>query len=569
MFNLIKVRISILALGFAFLFLPLLVFADTLGQEASFNIDSSYDLRGREETVGSLQKIGDQSYFYVDREWWRGLTAAKRISLEVAIHDLAAEFDRKIYPGLTSVFGSEPSPGVDGDERITVLIHPMIYEAGGYFNSGDLYFKLQNPGSNEREMVYLNSQHLEGGDVKAFLAHEFTHLITANQKDLLRGVIEETWLNEARAEYSSTILGYDAVYKGSNLERRVRDFLTRPSVSLVEWLNRKEGYGAVNLFAQYLVDHYGRKILVDSLQSDKTGIESINLVLAENNHNKDFTQVFAEWAVALLANDCSLGDRYCYRNEHLKDFRITPTMYYLPRTETIMSSYHNSAYWAANWHRLIGGGSNLFLKFEGASSVEFSVPYLLCDLGNNCSVEFLTLNEGKGEISILEFSSKYSSLTIIPFIHGKVSGFNGQERSFSFSWQATIEDKTAGEKEAELIIQLQAQIAELRRQIAEYQMRISAILGNPASSQGFDVDLYPGLTNSAQVRSLQEFLISQGTDIYPEGLVTGNFLSLTQLAVIRFQEKYASEILSPLGLGRGTGYVGQATRTKINSLISQ
>ena len=60
---------------------------------------------------------------------------------------------------------------------------------------------------------------------------------------------------------------------------------------------------------------------------------------------------------------------------------------------------------------------------------------------------------------------------------------------------------------------------------------------------------------------------AQGQDVYPEGLVTGNFLSLTKAAVIRFQEKYASEILVPLGLNNGTGYVGAKTRVKINQIL--
>jgi len=50
-------------------------------------------------------------------------------------------------------------------------------------------------------------------------------------------------------------------------------------------------------------------------------------------------------------------------------------------------------------------------------------------------------------------------------------------------------------------------------------------------------------------------------------LVTGNFLNLTQSAVIRLQEKYASEILNPLGLEKGTGYVGTLTRAQINQLL--
>ena len=72
-----------------------------------------------------------------------------------------------------------------------------------------------------------------------------------------------------------------------------------------------------------------------------------------------------------------------------------------------------------------------------------------------------------------------------------------------------------------------------------------------------------------EVKCLQQFLKDQGAEIYPEGIISGNFLTLTQAAVIRFQEKYASEILIPLGLERGTGFVGSSTRNKINNLLGK
>ena len=76
------------------------------------------------------------------------------------------------------------------------------------------------------------------------------------------------------------------------------------------------------------------------------------------------------------------------------------------------------------------------------------------------------------------------------------------------------------------------------------------------------------MTQNTEVSCLQQFLKDQGSEIYPEGLVTGNFLSLTQAAVIRFQEKYASEILKPLGFEEGTGYFGPATRAIVNQKLS-
>jgi peptidoglycan hydrolase-like protein with peptidoglycan-binding domain len=63
---------------------------------------------------------------------------------------------------------------------------------------------------------------------------------------------------------------------------------------------------------------------------------------------------------------------------------------------------------------------------------------------------------------------------------------------------------------------------------------------------------------------LQRFLIKN--KFLEEKKDTGYFGALTKKALIAFQEKYSDEILKPNGLDHGTGYMGPATRTKINSL---
>ena len=91
----------------------------------------------------------------------------------------------------------------------------------------------------------------------------------------------------------------------------------------------------------------------------------------------------------------------------------------------------------------------------------------------------------------------------------------------------------------------------------------STIPTPPSPSPVFTRNLRVGDSGS-DVTALQELLIREG--VYPEAIVSGYFGELTRRAVARFQEKYASEILTPAGLTKGTGYFGPLTRAKANQL---
>lgn len=114
------------------------------------------------------------------------------------------------------------------------------------------------------------------------------------------------------------------------------------------------------------------------------------------------------------------------------------------------------------------------------------------------------------------------------------------------------------------IDQLLALIAELQKQLDALRAGAQAI---PTSYRFVNVLRYG--QQSQDVSYLQIFLKSQGAEIYPEGIINGSFGPKTRAAVIRFQEKYSSEILVPVGLTQGSGIVGQRTNIKINQILGR
>lgn len=82
----------------------------------------------------------------------------------------------------------------------------------------------------------------------------------------------------------------------------------------------------------------------------------------------------------------------------------------------------------------------------------------------------------------------------------------------------------------------------------------------------FTQTLYYG-KQGKEVQALQIALKKEGFTIFEEELKNSFFGESTAAAVVSFQEKYASEILTPLGLSKGTGIVGNLTRAKLNKIF--
>ncbi len=560
--------------------------AASIGEKRSFYVDRSYDIIARQQVTGVLQEIGRKAYFYIDENWWETMSLTEQSNIRSTLRGLSEEFDNNIYSKITETYGYEVRPGLDNDYLITILIHPMKESAGGYFNSGNQYSRLENPSSNEKEMIYLNSDYISTYLAKSFLAHELVHLISFNQKEVLRGVNEEVWLNEARADYAPTILGYDDNYLRSNLKERVGVFLKNPSDSLVEWQGQNKDYGALELFTQYLTEHYGVKILTDSLQYKGNGIDSINYALKKNGYSQDFGQVFTDWTVAVLLNNCSLGKKYCFSNPNLEKMKITPTLNFLPvSNKSTLGVSGTTKNWQGNWTKFIGGNGMIKIEFIGNPDNIFKIPYVVNKKDGGYYVDFMELDDRqRGEITV----SEAESIIIMPSVQTKTMGFINPEVSVSYFWSASVLESSADTKEVSSRYldkpipnmsenELKVKIAEIQALLTQLLSQLTGLIPNIPNTPNVPVrascdnilqSMNVGAKGSS-VSCLQEFLKNQGSDIYPEGIVSGYFGNLTKQAVIRFQEKYAPEILTPVGLSNGSGYVGKMTLNKINSLLTK
>ncbi len=222
----------------------------------------------------------------------------------------AEAFDTRILPTTRAFFGSEWSPGIDGDPRLHILnVSPkqVGQTAVGYYSSTDEYSRLANPYSNEREMFYvvLGGSMSPGSDwYEGVLAHELQHMIHwANDRN------EDTWVNEGCSELAAYLNGYDP---GGFDEL----FLADPDVQLTTWPRLHDAgsnYGSSYLFMLYFLGRFGREAMAQVVAHQANGAAGFDAVLSERGLT--FDDVFADWLIANYADSISKEDhgaRYSY-----------------------------------------------------------------------------------------------------------------------------------------------------------------------------------------------------------------------------------------------------------------
>lgn len=290
--------------------IPLTLMPPTVNLSIGTPIDfwvANVDTNQKFKITARLQYITDHTYFWIQD----GLSYDER-----DLKNLAEAFESRIYPTNRNFFGSEWTPGIDGDPHLYIVYAKGLgSNLAGNFSSANENHPLAHEFSNAHEMFLLNADNVGLDEEFAYsvLAHEFQHMI-----HWYRDRNESSWINEGFSELAVFLNGYEV---GSDY-----DFIYDPDLQLNDW-PEDEGatlphYGAAFLFLAYFMDRFGEQATQTLATHPANGLESVDEVLREIGAIDPVTgreitadDVFLDWVITNYLMDKSISDgRYFYHN---------------------------------------------------------------------------------------------------------------------------------------------------------------------------------------------------------------------------------------------------------------
>jgi len=211
------------------------------------------------------------------------------------VESLVQVFEERSYPTNREFFGSEWTPGVDGDVHLYVLFAGNLGDGiAGYYSSNDEYADVVRQFSNVHEMFYINADNQDLGDsyVDSTMAHEFQHMI-----HWYRDRNEQSWMNEGFSMLAELLNGFDI--GGMDFT-----YAVEPDIPLTYWPSPADSrhYGQAFLFLAYFLDRFGEEATRALVAATGNGLDSIDRVLVDLGASDPATG--RAFSMAVRSHDC-------------------------------------------------------------------------------------------------------------------------------------------------------------------------------------------------------------------------------------------------------------------------
>lgn len=290
---------------------------------------------------------------------------------------IADEFDTKIFPKVTAVFG--PLYDADGDGKFAIVCADFIdyynyeiydnYFLQGYCNPmGDTEPAAQGGDGTEMDMMVVDiwptiyNEKNEPADenwviAMQTVAHEMQHYADYSATKLVPGAVApDSWIQESMSTFSETL------YKGKVADDTFGYYKSDASSliangrSPMEFQGRMEDYALVNLFSIYLYEQTkdlqggGFELFQKIIDSPEHDYQCIEEALKQIGYPvTNFSDLLFNFRVAIVANEDS-GVYSFNKNEAVQDLPI---------------HFYQNADGLTDSKALPGGGAIVFKNVEG------------------------------------------------------------------------------------------------------------------------------------------------------------------------------------------------------------
>lgn len=261
----------------------------------------SFLLAEDEKYIHELRYVSEHAYFWFQR--------SSKVTFG-EIETSANFFDNEIWYLDRFIYGSNATPGIDGDERI----HIVHFDDGlggylGFFRPDDQCSTHICYDSNELDAIYIVTEQapINSNTYYSTVAHEYQHLI-----QFYVDGNEYRWLDEAFSQFAEFLQGFgDEEVNQYN----VREYLANPNHNLNSWSyysNMSAHYGAGYIFVTYLYERFGLGFIQALSANPLGGLASVADTL-QTEYNLSLDDVVIDWLIANDVDNITIGDgRYGY-----------------------------------------------------------------------------------------------------------------------------------------------------------------------------------------------------------------------------------------------------------------